>query len=440
MRVSEQLSILFLREKSEQTKDRKAPIYARITLNGPRKEMSLGIKVLDEHWDQAAQKANGPDSIRINKIITRAKARLQELELILSAQHDYVTAAMLKAAYKNEFKGPDTANPTPQVAEMTFCKACNYKYSKFAALVKQGLRSDTTLRRWRTTKRKIRLFLQFKFKKWDIPLSVVKFSIAEDFQHFLLTQDKLQENTAAKYLKNAREILTIAENNEWINKSPWRGVRIAYDQPERKYLSLLEIATIFKKKLIERLDHVRNIFLFACFTGFAFQEVLNLTPNDIFVGIDGKRWIRINRKKTKNPECLPLLPIPAAIVDKYLNDPYCIANNKLLPVKSYQNYNGYLKEIADICEIKFNLSTHVARHTFATTICLDHGVPLEIVSKLLGHKSIRTTQIYAQISQRNISINMQKLEQILFTKKGAKIVSGNFAELLEKAYARSIAA
>jgi len=159
-------------------------------------------------------------------------------------------------------------------------------------------------------------------------------------------------------------------------------------------------------------------FPFCLFYRVCFQEVQNLTPDDVFTGDDGKRWIKIDRRKTGRPECLPLLPIPAGIIDRYKDDPYCKAHQRLLPVKSYQNYNSYLKEVGYLCGITVELSTHIARHTFATTITLDNDVPIETVSKMLGHKNIRTTQIYAKVSRKKISSNMDELERKLFTPDG----------------------
>lgn len=139
---------------------------------------------------------------------------------------------------------------------------------------------------------------------------------------------------------------------------------------------------------------------------------------DVFMGDDGKRWIKIDRRKTGRPESLPLLPIPASIIDRYKSDPYCKAHHRPLPVKSYQNYNSYLKEVGYLCGITTELSTHIARHTSATTITLDNDVPIETVSRMLGHKNIRTTQIYAKVSRKKISANMDELERKLFTPDG----------------------
>lgn len=429
MKVNEKLSVLFLLEKSKVSKDGLAPIWARVTVTGsPRAEFSLGKKIAPQWWNQEAERVilkgnpNTKEARQINAAITVVLAEVQKLYPIVEHEQGTVTAELLKLAYKAITPEKEIVSTPPLplegVDKKTLCQVCNYKYSKFAGLVKNKKRSPNTLKRWRTTKRKIREFIKFKFKKWDIPIAIVKHSHADDFLHFLLTQQNLEENTASKYMKNFRELLEIANNKEWITKNPWNSYKIRYVQPDRECLSMQEIIRLYQKPLIERLDHVRNVFLFACFTGYAFQEVQNLTKEDIFIGIDGKRWIKIDRQKTGNPECIPLLPIPASIVDRYTNDTYCLANNKLLPVKSYHNYNGYLKEVAYICELPIELSTHIARHTFATTVCLDNDVPIETVSKMLGHKSIRTTQIYGKISKKKISNNMNDLERKLFTPEG----------------------
>ena len=175
-----------------------------------------------------------------------------------------------------------------------------------------------------------------------------------------------------------------------------------------------EIMVLYNKELIPRLAEVRDIYLFCCFTGYAYMDVLTLTPANIVTGIDGEKWLAKNRTKTDTPEHIPLLPISAEIIDRYKDDLYCQQYGRLLPVNSNQRYNAYLQEIAAICNIKKHLTTHTARHTFATTVTLENDVPIETVSQLLGHKSIRTTQIYAKITQHKISNNMRVLRNRLF--------------------------
>ena len=424
MKVNEHLSILFFLVKKKASKDGQAPIWARITVDGDRSEISLGQKILPEYWDQEHENVNlniHPDrnaAMLLSSAVTQMLTELKTHYFFLSQQHERVSPELLKQSYTGELAKAQ-AEPEPEERERTLLQVLNYKYSKLAQLVKSKERSPNTLKRWKVTKNKLRSFFQFRFKQRDISLSQVKSDLCDDLLQYFLVQQRIKKNTAMKYLKNTKELLTIADQKDWVRKNPWARFKTTYKQPPRECLTLLEIIRIFQKKsLVERLDHVRNIFLFACFTGYSFQEVLDLGRDAIFVGNDGKRWLKIDRLKTGNPECLPLLPIPAAIVDYYANDPYCVSQNKLLPVKSYHNYNGYLKELGDICEIPIKLTTNIARHTFATTICLDNGVPIETVSRMLGHTNIRTTQIYARVTRRNVSINMSELEEKLFDKRG----------------------
>jgi len=200
----------------------------------------------------------------------------------------------------------------------------------------------------------------------------------------------------------------------WLPANPLGGFKCTYEEPQREWLTMEEIMVLYNKELIPRLAEVRDIYLFCCFTGYAYIDVLTLTPTNIVTGIDGEKWLAKNRIKTGTPEHIPLLPIAAEIIDRYKDNLYCKHYGLLLPVNSNQRYNAYLQEIAAICDIKKHLTTHTARHTFATTVTLENDVPIETVSQLLGHKSIRTTQIYAKITQHKISNNMRVLRNRLF--------------------------
>jgi site-specific recombinase XerD len=171
---------------------------------------------------------------------------------------------------------------------------------------------------------------------------------------------------------------------------------------------------INKKLHIERLEEVRDVFIFCCYTGFAYSDVFNFQQNAVMKGLDGNLWLTALRQKTGVKESVPLLPVALQIIEKYKNHDYCNENNKLLPVKSYCNYNSHLKEVAELCGISKNLSTHIARHTFATTITLANGVPIETVSSMLGHCSIKTTQIYAKVVEKKVSDDMLILKNKLF--------------------------
>jgi site-specific recombinase XerD len=199
--------------------------------------------------------------------------------------------------------------------------------------------------------------------------------------------------------------------NGWLNKDPFTNYKSKVKEVERVYLTEEEIQTIINKDFkIERVGMVRDIFVFSCFTGLAYIDVKQLTKNHIGLGIDGDKWIFKNRQKTDTASKIPLLPMAQEIINKYENHPVCINEDRLLPIFSNQKMNAYLKEIADICEINKDLTFHIARHTFATTVTLSNGVPLETVSKMLGHTSLKTTQHYAKILDRKISEDMMILK------------------------------
>jgi integrase len=177
---------------------------------------------------------------------------------------------------------------------------------------------------------------------------------------------------------------------------------------------MIELNALVAKEIpIARLAEARDCYVFMCYTGYAYEDAFCLAPENIFIGIDGQKWITKDRQKTEQAECVPLLPITLEIISKYKNYPHCSSHNKLLPVRSNQRVNGYLKEIAAICGINKELTTHTARHTFATTITLENDVPIETVSKMLGHRSIKTTQRYAKVTRKKISKNMAALKEKL---------------------------
>lgn len=199
---------------------------------------------------------------------------------------------------------------------------------------------------------------------------------------------------------------------KWIDRDPMFGYKLKSKAVERSFLSEDEIQRIAEKQFItERLIQVRDVFLFCCFTGLAYSDVQKLKLSNITKGIDGNRWIFTNRKKTNTRSAIPLLPSAIAILDRYSNNAFCINKDRAMPVSSNQKMNEYLKEIATLCEIDKPLSSHIARHTFATTVTLLNGVPIESVSKMLGHTSIRTTQIYAKVLDIKVSADMALLRE-----------------------------
>jgi site-specific recombinase XerD len=199
--------------------------------------------------------------------------------------------------------------------------------------------------------------------------------------------------------------------NDWLDKNPFANYKSKVKEVERVYLTEEEIQNIINKDFkTDRLLLVRDIFLFSCFTGLAYIDVKNLTKSHISIGIDGEKWIFTHRQKTESASKIPILPITQMLIDKYEHHPQCMNEEKLLPILSNQKMNAYLKEIAAVCGIEKELTFHIARHTFATTVTLTNGVPIESVSKMLGHTNIKTTQHYAKILDRKVSEDMQVLK------------------------------
>jgi site-specific recombinase XerD len=245
----------------------------------------------------------------------------------------------------------------------------------------------------------------------DIPLREINYNFIYSFETYLATVWECRINTIAKYLQQLNHIVALAKNNGWIHSNPFTNFKIRFEKVDRGYLTQDELTTIMQKKLaIKRLEQVRDIFIFSCFTGLAYVDVKNLNEKDIKKSFDGKLWIMKKRQKTNIQSIILLLDIPKMILDKYKG---MLRENKLLPVISNQRLNSYLIEIADLCGIEKHLTFHLARHTFATTVTLAKGVPMETVSKMLGHTSIRTTQIYARITDNKISHDMHELSEKL---------------------------
>jgi integrase len=288
---------------------------------------------------------------------------------------------------------------------------------KFLYKVLKGTASHETLRKWVSTKNTFASFIRYRYKSSDQPLKSLPVKFAVDLHEYLTLTNSIGNNAAMKYIKNLKQVIDEAVIQGWLSQNPIEAFKCTYVDPERQALTLEEVARIIDHDFGNpRLSEVRDVFIFCCFTGFAYQEVHSLRPADLTIGIDRKNWVNTNRNKTKNPEFLPLLPLADDIITKYKAHLYCQKYKRLLPVNSNQRYNAYLKEIGTLCGVQIELTTHTARHTFATTIAIEHDIPLKIVSVMLGHRTIRTTEIYARASKLAISRHMSNLQVTLFGK------------------------
>ncbi len=416
------VSQLFYLKRAKADKMGNAPIYLRITVDGKRAELSTKKIIQPNNWDVEKGYAKGTkeDARIINQTIDGLKNKVNKIVLSLEHDEKQITAEVIK----NSLLG---------VTEKKYTIKEIFEYHNKMVWAKVGKDYvEKTAQRYDITLNKVVAFLKAKHSKSDVELSEINFKFVTDFEFYLKTNDNLQNNTAMKYIKNFKKIIRIAFSNGWIEKDPFYNFKCKTEEKNRDFLTMEEIELLKEKEFsIPRLAEVRDIFLFACYTGYAYSDVEKLTTNDISKGIDGNKWIMTNRIKTDSRSNVPLLPVAEEMINKYAKHPECIYSKKLLPVKSNQKVNAYLKEVADICKIKKHLTFHIARHTFATTITLTNGVPIETVSKMLGHNSIRTTQIYAKIVDRKVSDDMNMLrEKLQFgSKTDTKISSDKMAKI-----------
>lgn len=392
------------RPNTQRSKNGNHAIYVRITVDNKRVELATQCSVLARQWNQKLQKAIGDTSEakEVNRQLSIVKADILRHYNRMVALENTITAELIK----NEYLG--IREKTKTLKELL-----DYYYDRFKQKVSIGQKAANTLKCIYTTNEKIKAFLKYRFKVSDMSLSEVKISFLTELEHYLVTKDMLSNNSAMKYIHTFKRIIKFAVDQEWLDKNPTTQFRCTYNPPKRERLTMEEIMKLYHKDLLPRLAEVRDVFVFCCFTGYSYVDVYKLSPKNIVNGIDGGKWIVKDREKTGTNESVPLLPIALEIVERYKNNLYCEVKGCLLPVNTNQCYNAYLKEIATICKIKKHLTTHIARHTFATTITLENDVPIETVSQMLGHRNIKTTQLYAKVTEKKISNNMKRLQQTL---------------------------
>ncbi len=392
--------------KKYKAKDGKAPLYARVTVDGQRTDIALKRKIELEKWSDVKGMAKGrSEEIRsLNTFLERIRGRLTECYQELQLNKVLVTAL----GVKNKFLGVEEK-------EHSLMSLIEYHNTEMNHLLEWG-----TMKNYHTTKKYIRMYLKQKLRTSDLYLSQLNYKFIVGFEKFLRDYQPTDhhkpcgQNTIMKHIERLRKMINLAIKNEWLPRDPFAKFKPTFMRTNRDCLTKEELRRIEEKEFsIIRLMQVKDLFVFSCYTGLAYIDVYNLTSENISIGIDNNQWITTSRKKTDQPVRVPLLPKALEIIEKYKSHPKVLASGKLLPVYSNQRLNSYLKEIADSCDIEKNLTFHIARHTFATTVTLTNGVPIETVSKLLGHSSIRTTQIYAKVIEQKLSDDMASLKNKL---------------------------
>ncbi len=393
--------ILFYARKNQVNKSGEVGIMIRVSVNGENTQFSSKLQIHQESWDPKRKMAIGRSTKAnlINSTLDDIRASLTSYYREIERFESHVTPEKVR----NAFLG---ITENKQMLIEVF-KQHNEELIK---RIGKGI-TIRSVDKYELSRKRLSCFIQYQYNINDIALNEIKYNFITQYETYLLSTCGYKVNTSAKYLLQLKHIITLAFNNGWIHADPFKNFKLRFEKVDRGYLTQQELNIMMQKRFtIQRIEQVRDIFVFSCFTGLAYIDVKNLTEKDVKISFDGKLWIMKKRQKTNVLSKILLLDVPKMILKKYKDK---LSDGKLLPVITNQRMNSYLKEIADICGIEKNLSFHLARHTFATTITLSKGVPIETVSKMLGHTSIKTTQIYARITDSKIGNDMHELSEKL---------------------------
>jgi len=381
------------------------PIQMQITIEGERVFISTGQKIELELWDLKACRAIGKtNKVRVlNEYLDKMSVDVVKAFNELKSLNDDISAEMLR----------DKLTGKSIDRRKYLIECCQIYNSSFEKLVGIEI-GKITFGRYATFAARISNFISSKMKQKDIMLHEIKYSFGIEYEHYLKTELKLHQNTLVKYIQYLNRVLDYCVKYEWLDKNVLFGYKCPVKETKREYLNQDELQRVMDKEIhIDRLSEVRDIFVFCCHTGYAYKDAAQLTPDHIGTGINGRKWIYTSRQKNDNVSNVPLLDQAMEIIEKYKDHPICVSKNRILPMKSNQKLNAYLKELADICSINKPMTMHIARHTFATTVLLSNGVSMEATSKMLGHSSLKTTQIYGKILETRVGAEMEMLSQKL---------------------------
>jgi len=395
-------SLLFYLKQQKIYTSGPKPIYMRITVNGKRAEVSAGRDCEPSVWNSHAGRGIGTKSETraLNSYLDTLQTKVMNAHQQLIGAGESITADRLR----DQFIG--RAEKAYYIVELF-----NDHNDQVKALIGNGFEANT-LKSYRSSFKHLKAFVQHQYGKTDMDIKKLNHAFIVNYEFYLKSVCKCSGVSAAKYVKHLKKIVNSCLANKWLTDNPFINYRSKAKAKEKEFLMSEELEAITTKSItIERLIQVRDIFIFCCYTGLCYADVQKLQRHQITKGVDGEQWIFTTRQKTDTSSRIPLLTIAVDIVNKYADHPQCVNKNLVLPVLSNQRMNSYLKEIADVCGITKTLTFHMARHTFATTVTLSNGVPIESVSKMLGHNSIKTTQHYAKVLDLKVSRDMAALRK-----------------------------
>ncbi|CAN5400697.1 site-specific integrase [soil metagenome] len=383
-------------------KDNLVPIYARVTINGRRSEISLRRYCALESWDERSHRMKGrnPEATVLNNHLDAKYAKLLQCYEDLLKEDLVITAQ----AIKSRFMGTDATFKSLR-------DLLDHHNTTMGDILKWG-----TLKNYGATEKYLWDYLSGDHKTNNIYLRSISYQFVTGFEKFLRRQKgkngkkQLSNNGIMKHMERFKKLTNLAIKLGWMEKDPFWDYKMKFEKFDGAYLNQRELDFIENTRFSRiTLETTKDIFLFACYTGLSYIDVKNLNRANIINGVNGKEWIYCRREKSQTPMKIPLLEKARLILEKYDTE----VTDALLPAYSNQKTNKYLKEIATQCKIQKKLSFHVARHSFATTITLSNGVPIETVSKLLGHSKLSTTQIYARVVDQKIGDDMDLLQSKL---------------------------
>ncbi|SEB21978.1 Site-specific recombinase XerD, partial [Pedobacter hartonius] len=393
--------LFFLKRPKNYTKGAVYFIFLRITVDGIRAEMSTSRNCEPERWNAKAGKVIGTkEEVKtLNAYLENMKAEVYAAHSQLSVDGAEITADSIKCKFLGK-----------EEKAHTILEAIKLHNTKMKALVDKEEYAPGTLRRFEVLERHVADYVTAKYGRADFNVKRIDHEFIDGFDFYLHTVKENDTNTANKHIKNLKKIVSICRRYKWISTDPFFGHTLKSKPVHREFLTADELQKITEKQFTTaRLSQVRDFFLFSCYTGLSYADVQKLKLADIGIGVDGERWIFTYRKKTDTRAAIPLLPIAASILDKYKDHPYCLHNNRALPISSNQKMNEYLVEIAALSGVNKTLGNRIAKRTFGTTVTLLNGVPIESVSKMLGHTNVRTTQLYAKVLDTKVSEDMAPL-------------------------------
>lgn len=376
------------------------PIYTRVTIDGQRTFLSTKRKVSEAHWDKIKGRAF-PLNSNLNSLN-------KHLEVITTTVYNAYTELIIKKKritidnLRRELSGEKEESHT-------ILSLIRQHNKEFKSLI--GVRySSGSYKNYKTTLKLIEAFIQKCYSKNDLHIEELTYSFANSYYNYLVSRTICNNNGAIKHIQRLKKITLYAFKLGIIAVRPLENMQLRLHPYSRKVLDWKDLMKINNLDIINSTTNmVRRVFLIQCYTGLAYSDIKKLSNKDISNGVDNKPWIFIERTKTKTKSTIPLLPQAAVIINQFVSNRVTLEGQPIIPVLSNQKMNKHLKVIAQLASINIPLSTHVARHTFATTVALSNGVPIETVSKMLGHTNIRTTQIYAKVIEAKISVDMNKL-------------------------------